>query len=371
MAGFTRRSTYEIVFTIRQNELYSREGNDRMKKNFVWGALAIATATAIGGSYQIFAQASTTSPIERQGSKREPGVTRYVEERVIQPNVPGVIPPNAAVQQGFPIGSTLQPGQQVAIPTFRPANAPGSPDNPPYRANHLVIIEDGKVKVISSNEPMDEETRAKSSDARKQLDDAFRTFRSEDASDQDRAKARTTLSSYLTAQFDHDQEMRRKQIKSLEEEVDKLKKQIAKREESKDKLVELRLTLIENDANGLAFPQAFNQIPGANGPGFGPAGTVYGSPGSAYSVYGSPGSAYSVQTYNAPNSLPAGVYSLPPGVYSLPPGVLSPPSVFSPSGGLGQNGQNPAALPGYPIPPNPTVPPNPPAPGPNTTNRSK
>jgi hypothetical protein len=348
MAGFTRRSTYEIVFKLRQNDLYSREGNDKMKKKFVWGALAIATATAIGGSYQIFAQASTTSPIERQGSKREPGVARYVEERVI--------PPNAAVQQGFPIGSTLQPGQQVAIPTFRPANAPGSPDNPPYRANHseAVIIEDGKVKkvkVISSNEPMDEETRAKSSDTRKQLDDAFRTFRSEDASDQDRAKARTTLSSYLTAQFDHDQEMRRKQIKSLEEEVDKLKKQIAKREESKDKLVELRLTLLENDANGLAFPPAFNQIPGANGPGFG-------------AVYSMPGSAYSIQTYNVP-------YSLPPGVYSLPPGVLSPPSVFSPSGGLGQNGQNPAALPGYPIPPNPTVPPNPPAPGPNTTNRSK
>lgn len=345
MAGFTRRSTYEIVFKLRQNDLYSREGNDKMKKKFVWGALAIATATAIGGSYQIFAQTTTTSPAERQGSKREPGVARYVEERVI--------PPNAAVQQGFPIGSTLQPGQQVAIPTFRPANAPGSPDNPPYRANHFeaVIIEDGKVKVISSNEPMDEETRAKSSDARKQLDDAFRTFRSEDASDQDRAKARTTLSSYLTAQFDHDQEMRRKQIKSLEEEVDKLKKQIAKREESKDKLVELRLTLLENDANGLAFPQAFNQIPGANGPGFG-------------AVYSMPGSAYSIQTYNVP-------YSLPPGVYSLPPGVLSPPSVFSPSGGLGQNGQYPAAMPGYPIPPNPTVPPDPPAPGPNTTNRSK
>lgn len=338
MAGFTRRSTYEIVFTLRQNDLYSREGNDKMKKKFVWGALAIATATAIGGSYQIFAQTTTTSPAERQGSKREPGVARYVEERVI--------PPNAAVQQGFPIGSTLQPGQQVAIPTFRPANAPGSPDNPPYRANHFeaVIIEDGKVKVISSNEPMDEETRAKSSDARKQLDDAFRTFRSEDASDQDRAKARTTLSSYLTAQFDHDQEMRRKQIKSIEEEVDKLKKQIAKREESKDKLVELRLTLLENDANGLAFPPAFNQIPGANGPGFG-------------AVYSMPGSAYSIQTYNAP--------------YSLPPGVLSPPSVFSPSGGLGQNGQYPDVMPGYPIPPNPTVPPNPPAPGPNTTNRSK
>jgi hypothetical protein len=322
-----------------------------MKKNFVWGALAIATATAIGGSYQIFAQASTTSPIERQGSKNSQPLLRPGETRVTEQNL--------AVQPGLP----MQPG----------VSSPYHPNVRYIYANHseAVIIEDGKVKVISSNEPMDEETRAKSSDARKQLDDAFRTFRSEDASDQDRAKARTTLSSYLTAQFDHDQQMRRKQIKSLEEEIDKLKKQIAKREESKDKLVELRLTLIENDANGLAFPQAFNQIPGANGPGFGPAGTVYGSPGSAYSVYGSPGSAYSVQTYNAPNSLPAGVYSLPPGVYSLPPGVLSPPSVFSPSGGLGQNGQNPAALPGYPIPPNPTVPPNPPAPGPNTTNRSK
>jgi hypothetical protein len=186
-----------------------------MKKNFVWSALAIATATAIGGSYQIFAQTSTTSPIERQGSKREPGVTRYVEERVIPPNVPGVIPPNAPVQPGLPMGSTLQPGTPFAN-TF----SGSGPDIQLYRRvmnpNHFetVIIEDGKVKVISSNEPMDEETRAKSNEARKQLDDAFRTFRSEDASDQDRAKARTNLSSYLTAQFDHDQEMRRKQRKS-------------------------------------------------------------------------------------------------------------------------------------------------------------
>ena len=318
-----------------------------MKKNFVWGALAIATATAIGGSYQIFAQASTTSPRERQGSKDSQPLLRPGETKVTEQNL--------AVQPGLP----MQPG----------VNSPYHPNVRYIYANHFetVILEDGKVKVISSNEPMDEETRAKSSDARKQLDDAFRTFRSEDASDQDRAKARTTLSSYLTAQFDHDQQMRRKQIKSLEEEVDKLKKQIAKREESKDKLVELRLTLIENDANGLAFPQAFNQIPGANGPGFGPAGTVYGSPGSAYSVYGSPGSAYSVygspgsaysvQTYNAPNSLSAG--------------AVPPSAVYMPFVGFGQNGQYPAAMPGYPIPPNPTVPPTPPSPAPNTTNRSK
>ena len=298
-----------------------------MKKNFVWGALAIATATAIGGSYQIFAQASTTSPRERQGSKDSQPLLRPGEAKVTEQNL--------AVQPWLPI----QPG----------VSSPYQPSVRYIYANHFetVIIEDGKVKVISSNEPMDEETRAKSSDARKQLDDAFRTFRSEDASDQDRAKARTTLSSYLTAQFDHDQQMRRKQIKSLEEEVDKLKKQIAKREESKDKLVELRLTLIENDANGLAFPQAFNQIPGANGPGFGPAGTVYGSPGSAYSV----------QTYNAPNSLSAG--------------AVPPSAVYMPFVGFGQNGQYPAAMPGYPIPPNPTVPPTPPSPGPNTTNRSK
>jgi hypothetical protein len=318
-----------------------------MKKNFVWGALAIATATAIGGSYQIFAQASTTSPRERQGSKDSQPLLRPGEAKVTEQNL--------AVQPGLP----MEPG----------VSSPYQPNVRYIYANHFetVIIEDGKVKVISSNEPMDEETRAKSSDARKQLDDAFRTFRSEDASDQDRAKARTTLSSYLTAQFDHDQQMRRKQIKSLEEEVDKLKKQIAKREESKDKLVELRLTLIENDANGLAFPQAFNQIPGANGPGFGPAGTVYGSPGSAYSVYGSPGSAYSVygspgsaysvQTYNVPNSLSAG--------------AVPPSAIYMPFVGFGQNGQYPAAMPGYPIPPNPTVPPTPPSPGPNTTNRSK
>lgn len=294
-----------------------------MKKNFVWGALAIATATAIGGSYQIFAQTSTTSPIEKQGSKREPGVARYVEERVIQPN--------AAMQQGFPIGSTLQPGMPLAN-TF----SGNGPDNQLYRRvmnpNHFetVIIEDGKVKVISSNEPMDEATRAKSNEARKQLDEAFRTFRSEDSSDQDRAKAKTTLSSYLTAQFDHDQEMRRKQIKSLEEEVDKLKKQIAKREESKDKLVELRLTLLENDANGLAFPPAFNQIPGANGPGYGPAGTVYGSPhpsGQSYSMPNlRPVEERTINGWPVPGSLPATPVDIIPRYNSNYPAPPTPPA---------------------------------------------
>jgi hypothetical protein len=304
-----------------------------MKKNFVWGALAIATATAIGGSYQIFAQTSTTSPLERQGSKREPGVTRYVEERVI--------PPNAAAQQGFSMGTTFQQGMPLAI------DMRGSgPDNQLYRRvmnpNHFetVIIEDGKVKVISSNEPLDEETRAKSNEARKQLDDAIRTFRSEDASDQDRAKARTTLSSYLTAQFDHDQEMRRKQIKSLEEEVDKLKKQIAKREESKDKLVELRLTLLENDANGLAFPPAFNQIPGANGPGF---------PRPSITTYERP---YDGQSYSMPN-LRFGAESTING-WSVPGTLPATPVDIIPR--YPNNS-------GYPAPPNP------PAPGPKLPNR--
>jgi hypothetical protein len=303
-----------------------------MKKNFVWGALAIATATAIGGSYQIFAQTSTTSPVERQGAKREPGVARYVEDRVIAPN---------AVQQGFPIGSTLQQGMPLAFTLPGNVSASG-PDGPPYRrtgANHFeaIIIEDGKVKVISSNEPLDEETRAKSNDARKQLDDAFRTFRSEDSSDQDRTKARTTLSSYLTAQFDHDQEMRRKQIKSLEEEVDKLKKQIAKREESKDKLVDLRLTLLENDANGLAFPPSFNQIPGANGPVFAPP-AVYSVPSSGYN-----GQSYPVQERTI-NGWPV------PAPYSAIPFETMPNNPSKPS---------------FPTPPTPS------APGPNATNRSK
>lgn len=293
-----------------------------MKKNFVWGALAIATATAIGGSYQIFAQASTTSPRERQGSKDSQPLLRPGETRVTEQNL--------AVQPGLP----MQPG----------VSSPYHPNVRDIYANHFetVIIEDGKVKVISSNEPMDEETRAKSSDARKQLDDAFRTFRSEDASDQDRAKARTTLSSYLTAQFDHDQQMRRKQIKSLEEEVDKLKKQIAKREESKDKLVELRLTLIENDANGLAFPPAFNQIPGANGPGFGAAGPVYSVPRPSITTYERP---YNGQSYSMPNMRFG--EERPTNGWPVQSPYSAIPFEFTP------NGHN---KPGYPAPPSPPVP---------------
>ncbi len=85
-------------------------------------------------------------------------------------------------------------------------------------------------------------------------------LRASDATESDKKEARTAIEKFLEDEFERDQKMRREQVTRLEEQVSKLQKQLDKREQSKSKIIELRMQLMENDAEGLSFPESFNEL---------------------------------------------------------------------------------------------------------------
>jgi len=101
------------------------------------------------------------------------------------------------------------------------------------------------------------------------LRDAQTKLRSPDATDSEKKEARESIAKYLKEEFERDQKMRREQVERLEEQVANLRKQLDKRQESQSKIIELRMQLLENEAEGLAFPESFNELngfPGVNQP---------------------------------------------------------------------------------------------------------
>lgn len=68
-------------------------------------------------------------------------------------------------------------------------------------------------------------------------------------------KAKASLNAVLQKQFTRDVERREKEVAELEERVKKLRSQLDKRKEAKDKIISLRLTTIQNEAEGLGFPE--------------------------------------------------------------------------------------------------------------------
>jgi len=123
------------------------------------------------------------------------------------------------------------------------------------------------------------------------LRDAQTKLRSPDATDSDKKEARESIAKYLKEEFERDQKMRREQVERLEEQVSKLRKQLDKRQESQSKIIELRMQLLENEAEGLAFPESFNELNGfPGGPQLHayPAGPHVISPNSPYAPYPTP-----------------------------------------------------------------------------------
>ena len=97
------------------------------------------------------------------------------------------------------------------------------------------------------------------------LREAQTKLRSPDASDSDKKEARESIAKFLKEEFERDQKTRREQVERLEEHVSKLRKQLDKRQDSQSKIIELRMQLLENEAEGLAFPDAFNELNGFSG----------------------------------------------------------------------------------------------------------
>ena len=97
-------------------------------------------------------------------------------------------------------------------------------------------------------------------EGRQALREAQAKLRAPDASESDKKESRTSIEKFLEDEFERDQKMRREQVTRLEEQVSKLRKQLDKREQSKSKIIELRMQLMENDAEGLSFPESFNEL---------------------------------------------------------------------------------------------------------------
>jgi hypothetical protein len=202
----------------------------------------------------------------------------------------------------------------VATTTYSSPLGYSNPSSPP----EMMIYQEGEFKVVTKN-LNDSQTRESFVEGKKVLAEAVQTLRSESSSEEKRADAKKAITKYLEAHFDHDQKKRREQLDSLEAQVVKLKAQLEKRSQSKDQLIELRLTLMENDASGLSFPQSWTQLPGvetypqpANYPGYPSAGQEEVRYGYVAPRYSTPGV--------IPNSIPNS--NLPPGV--IPNSIPAP-----------------------------------------------
>ena len=99
----------------------------------------------------------------------------------------------------------------------------------------------------------------------RELRDSLSKLRANDASESDKKAARETIEKFLEDEFERDQKNRREHVERLEEQVSKLRKQLDKRQESQAKIIALRMQLLENDAEGLSFPEGFNELQNMNG----------------------------------------------------------------------------------------------------------
>lgn len=125
----------------------------------------------------------------------------------------------------------------------------------------LLTWEDGQFRIERLDGPPTPEQLSAQQAAQGKLREAEKMLRNEKGSEQEKSEAKDLLRSYFAAQFQHDLDVRKEQIQLLEEQLAKLKSIVDKRSDQMKKIVELRMTLLENDSNGLGFPPAFHQLP--------------------------------------------------------------------------------------------------------------
>lgn len=154
-------------------------------------------------------------------------------------------------QQGYPIPPTPQfaNGQRMEVNGQRMV---------PY--TYTTRTPDGREVTTTVMRPDEQVNRLHAS--HQVLRDAQTKLRSPDATDSEKKEARESIAKYLKEEFERDQKMRREQVERLEEQVANLRKQLDKRQDSQSKIIELRMQLLENEAEGLAFPESFNELNG-------------------------------------------------------------------------------------------------------------
>lgn len=154
--------------------------------------------------------------------------------------------------------------------------------------------------------PLREEEQAE----QKELKGLIETLNSDKPAEK-KAEAKKQLQALLEKQFSRDVERREKEVAELEERVKKLRDQLDKRKTAKEKIIGLRVDTIQNEADGLGFPDLGGGPREVNtlfsSPGFGVPGVsgipaVPGAP-ATISVFGTTGAGGG--TFNVPVAPPA------------------------------------------------------------------
>ena len=137
--------------------------------------------------------------------------------------------------------------------------------NSPRMVPHTLTITNPDGTEVTVTEMRRTEAIRMSSEHHQELRDSLSKLRSNDASESDKKAARETIEKFLKDEFERDQKNRREHVERLEEQVSNLRKQLDKRQESQSKIIALRMQLLENDAEGLSFPEGFNALQNMNG----------------------------------------------------------------------------------------------------------
>lgn len=182
---------------------------------------------------------------------------------------PGSLPPGALPQE-IPPRNVQQRGIEVrgpnysTLPALSPLDSVGLPNGPRMVPHTRTIKNPDGTEVHVTEMRITEDIRMSSEDHR-ELRDSLSKLRATDASESDKKAARETIEKFLKDEFERDQKNRREHVERLEEQVSKLRKQLDKRQESQSKIIALRMQLLENDADGLSFPEGFNALQNMNG----------------------------------------------------------------------------------------------------------
>lgn len=250
-----------------------------MKRHYYW--LAIIPVIAAGGFLAYAQEPNPKQPLRDtinssgQNTALTPNssgltVPRKVVERSVDPTTGNVQEHSKTVY--VPVESS--PGQNISSSAFgarypNPPMPPGTPALAPFPGQpgpkpELLELEDGKFKIVTKENSTPEDWQANAK-ARQKLADAMQKLQSTDVDEKEQTEARNLLSNFLEVQFDHDITKREQQINDLQKQIDKLKSQLDKRRASKEKMIEMRLTLMENETNGMGFPPAWNALPSVGG----------------------------------------------------------------------------------------------------------
>jgi hypothetical protein len=120
-------------------------------------------------------------------------------------------------------------------------------------------------------------------------------------SDEEREGAQANLRKALNLQFDADMEQREKELEGIRERLTEMTRLLEKRSAAKEQIVELRLQVLAQDADGLGWASAAGRWPGNAGPGVQLPGLP--PPNYGFSPYSTPGTGFNAPAAPSPPNM--------------------------------------------------------------------